>query len=139
MRRRTSAWIAVALGAGLTASGVVLAQQASGPGAVASDSAALYGAGGSRVRYLLRNGLDYIQYQEYERALKFLRDAEVRSKELSSAERLQLVRGSSSAGGLRAVADVQYPLWRERSDAGAPAGSPLRVRRTRRPWPIAAG
>ena len=27
-------------------------------------------------RYLLRNGLDYLSYQQYERALKFLREAE---------------------------------------------------------------
>ena len=84
MRRRTSAMIAGALGAGLTAS-IVLAQQipssgvgpragsgASGPSS--SEPASLYGAAGSRgARYLLRNGLDYLQYQQYERALKFLR------------------------------------------------------------------
>ena len=30
-------------------------------------------------RYLLRNGLDYLSYKEYERALKFLRKAEIKA------------------------------------------------------------
>src|SRR5262249_44147239 len=34
-------------------------------------------------RYLLRNGWDYINYQEYERALSFLREAETRKAELN--------------------------------------------------------
>jgi hypothetical protein len=55
----------------------------------------------------LRNGLDYLQYQQYERALKFLRDAEAREKELSAAERQELKRGIEAAqSGLRAVADT---------------------------------
>ena len=40
-------------------------------------------------RYLLRNGLDYLGYQQYERALKFLREAETRKKELNDAEKLR--------------------------------------------------
>ena len=61
-------------------------------------------------RYLLRNGLDYLQYQQYERALKFLRDAEGREKELSATERQQLKRGIEQAqGGLRAAADAAVP------------------------------
>ncbi len=61
----------------------------------------------ARARYLLRNGLDYLQYQQYERALKFLRDAEAREKELSAPERQELKRGIESAqAGLRAVADA---------------------------------
>ena len=83
MRRRTSAMIAGALGAGLTAS-IVLAQQipttggaprgGAGASGASSEPSSLYGAAGSRgARYLMRNGLDYLQYQQYERALKFLR------------------------------------------------------------------
>jgi len=68
----------------------------------------LYGAAGSRgARYLLRNGLDYLGYQQYERALKFLRDAEAKEKELSASERQELKRGIERAqAGLRAAADA---------------------------------
>jgi hypothetical protein len=58
----------------------------------------------------MRNGLDYLQYQQYERALKFLRDAEAREKELSAAERQELKRGIERAqNGLRAAADAATP------------------------------
>lgn len=50
-----------------------------------------------RARYLLRNGIDYINYQEYERALKYLREAESRQKELSSSERLALKQAIEKA------------------------------------------
>src|SRR5215472_16974435 len=113
--------IAGALGAGLTAS-IVLAQQIPGSGAgsragsgasgsSSSEPASLYGAAGTRgARYLLRNGLDYLQYQQYERALKFLRDAEAREKELGAAERQELKRGIEQAqAGLRAAADSTTP------------------------------
>ncbi len=119
-RRMSSAWIAGTLGVGLTAS-IVLAQQASYPGrgpgsgsSGASGSAAeppLYGAAGTRgARYLLRNGLDYIQYQQYERALKYLREAESQEKELTNGERQELHRGIEQAqSGLRAAADAATP------------------------------
>jgi len=56
-------------------------------------------------RYLLRNGWDYITYQEYERALNFFREAEQRQFELSDAERLRLKQGIDRARrGLREVA-----------------------------------
>src|SRR5262249_14322392 len=112
--------IAGALGAGLTAS-IVLAQQIPGSGVgpragsgasgPSSEPASLYGAAGSRgARYLLRNGLDYLQYQEYDRALKFLRDAEAREKELSVAERQELKRGIEQAqAGLRPAAGSTTP------------------------------
>src|SRR5262249_45999310 len=112
--------IAGALGAGLTAS-IVLAQQIPGSGVgpragsgasgPSSEPASLYGAAGSLgARYLLRHGLDYLQYQEYDRALKFLRDAEAREKELSVAERQELKRGIEQAqAGLRAAADSTTP------------------------------
>ena len=47
-------------------------------------------------RYLLRNGLDYLSYQQYDRSLKFLREAETRKKELNDAEKLALNRESSA-------------------------------------------
>ena len=83
MRVRTSAMIAGALGAGLTAS-IVLAQQIPGSAPVRGrgpvpararrarrrrmrwPSTAAAGTRGAR--YLLRNGLDYLQYQQYDRA-----------------------------------------------------------------------
>jgi len=61
-------------------------------------------------RYLLRNGLDYLNYQQYERALKFLREAEARKKELNDAERTVLKQGVQSAQrGLRQAADAEFP------------------------------
>ena len=120
MRRTTTAWIAGTLGAGLTAS-IVLAQQlpqsrSSGGGALGRVAdgripAPLYGAGNWRGgRYLLRNGLDYLQYQQYERALRFLRDAENHVKELTAPEKLALKKGIEQAqNGLRAAADSQSP------------------------------
>ena len=121
MRRRTSAWIAGTLGVGLTAS-IVLAQQMPGSGgtpragsgasdASATEPASIYGASNSRgARYLMRNGLDYLQYQQYERALKFLRDAEAKQKELSAREVQELKRGIERAqAGLRAAADATAP------------------------------
>ena len=62
------------------------------------------------VRYLLRNGLDYLNYQQYERALKFLREAETRQKELNDAEKLALKQGIERAQrGLREAADAESP------------------------------
>ncbi|HLH29254.1 MAG TPA: hypothetical protein VKW77_10075, partial [Acidimicrobiales bacterium] len=99
----------------MTAS-VVLAQQVSSSGVAqraasggaASEPASLYGAAGNRgARHLLRNGLDYLQYQQYERALKFLREAESKEKELSAAERQELKRGIEQAqAGLRSASDA---------------------------------
>jgi hypothetical protein len=61
-------------------------------------------------RYLLRNGLDYINYQEYERALKYLREAETRQKELSNSERLTLKQAIERAQrGLREAVGSQAP------------------------------
>src|SRR5262245_25734730 len=77
----------------------------------ATDSSSLFGMGAARgARYLLRNGLDYLGYQQYERALKFLREAEVRQKELNDAERLALKQGIERAqNGLRAASDAESP------------------------------
>jgi hypothetical protein len=61
-------------------------------------------------RYLLRNGLDYINYQEYERALKFLREAETRQKELNNSERRTLKQAIERAQrGLREAVGSQAP------------------------------
>ncbi len=118
MRRTTTAWIAGALGAGLTAS-IVMAQQLPSSGASragASNAASLtptntpslYGAAGTRgARYLMRNGLDYLNYQQFERALKFLREAEAKQKELTAPEILALKQGIEAArNGMRSGADA---------------------------------
>ena len=61
-------------------------------------------------RYLLRNGLDYLNYKEYERALKFLRETETRKDELNDAERLLLKQSIEKAQrGLRQAADTESP------------------------------
>jgi len=59
---------------------------------------------------LLRNGLDYLNYQQYDRALKFLREAETRQKELNDAEKLALKQGIERAQrGLREASDAESP------------------------------
>ena len=61
-------------------------------------------------RYLLRNGLDYLNYKEYERSLKFLRETETRQDELNGAERLLLKQSIEKAQrGLRQAADTESP------------------------------
>jgi hypothetical protein len=76
-------------------------------------------------RYLLRNGLDYLNYQQYERALKFLREAEKRDHEaekrgrgaekrgngeLNKTEKLALKQGIERAQrGMRDAADAEAP------------------------------
>lgn len=53
-------------------------------------------------RSILRNGLDYIKYQQYDKALTYLREAEKRSKELGTQELVSLRQGIESAqDGLR--------------------------------------
>ena len=53
-------------------------------------------------RYLLHNGLDYIGYQEYDRALRYLREAEKRQGELNKTEKLKLTQAIERAQrGLR--------------------------------------
>ncbi|MGO9471264.1 MAG: hypothetical protein ACLQIB_09985 [Isosphaeraceae bacterium] len=115
MRRTTSASFTAILGVALTAS-MVSAQQlresdrAARTGSDDSTSSAestLYGMTAARgARYLLRNGLDYLNYEQYERALKFLREAESRQKELNNAEKRALKQGIERAQrGLRAAAD----------------------------------
>ncbi len=137
MQRTTSALTTAVLGAVLTAS-TVLAQQLASSGdsprdgssatnstaALDSGTAAansqLYGMTVSRgARVLLRNGLDYLSYQQYDRALRFLREAEARvnqqkssknQKELNDAEVLALKQGIETAQrGLRRASDAESP------------------------------
>ena len=141
MRRTTSALTTMILGAALAASVVSAQQILPSPGARRGDSTApasdstpapgstspssteagadstadpIVGMAATRgARYLLRNGLDYINYQEYERALKYLREAETRQKELSKAERLSLKQAIERAQrGLREAvgSDTPYAL-----------------------------
>ena len=121
LRRTTSALTTTILGVVLTAS-TVWAQQltpagsdlegrSTRPDAATAESAPLYGMTTSRgARYLLRNGLDYLSYQQYDRSLKFLREAETRKKELNDAEKLALKQGIERAQrGLREASDAQSP------------------------------
>ena len=149
LRRSTSALTTTILGAVLTAS-TVSAQQflpsASPGGAVRlrrrrrpsprlrlTPPRPRSAAGGSKAdpivgmaatrgaRYLLRNGLDYINYQEYERALKYFREAEARQKELNEAERLALKQAIERAQrGLREAvgSEAPYALSRRSHRAG---------------------
>ena len=138
MRRTTSALTTTILGAALAASAVSAQQILPSPSARRGDSAApasestpapgststsnpeagpgtntdpIVGMAATRgARYLLRNGLDYINYQEYERALKYLREAETRQKELSNSERLTLKQAIEQAQrGLREAVGSQTP------------------------------
>ena len=150
MRPTTSVLTTAVLGAAVTAS-TVLAQQLRAPdGAPQGDSAAagstpatgsaspvdssgLFGIAPSRgARHLLRNGLDYLNYQQYERALKFLRDAETRQKELNEPEKLALKQGIERAQrGLREAADAESPYAiserSRRRNGFAPAQAETRV------------
>jgi hypothetical protein len=133
LQRTTSALTTGVLGAVLTAS-TVLAQQLVSPGdgssatkstetpdaSSAAANSQLYGMTVTRgARVLLRNGLDYLSYQQYDRALKFLREAEARvnqqksskaQKELNDAEVLALKQGIDAAQrGLRRASDAESP------------------------------
>jgi hypothetical protein len=79
--------------------------------AQAAANSTLYGMTTTRsARYLLRNGLDYLNYQQYDRALKFLRDAETHKQDLNDAEKLVLKQGIEQAQrGLREAADGEAP------------------------------
>ena len=128
MQRTTPVLSTVILGVVLAAS-LVNAQQvrsarneavdpsASSTGAAGSSSTSktigdpVYGMSSPRpARYLLRNGVDYLNYREYERALKFLRETELRKDELNDAEKLVLKQSIEKAQrGLRHAADAESP------------------------------
>lgn len=115
MRRPTSALALAFLGTALAGT-TALAQQsapgltngAGGPSSapnLASDPMANPMNPARGARYLLRNGWDYITYQQYERALGFFREAEQREFELSDREKLQLKQGLDRAQrGMRELA-----------------------------------
>jgi hypothetical protein len=137
LQHTTSALTTAIFGAALTASTVLAQQLPSQDDAPAAESSSakslavpnsataavnsqLYGMTATRgARYLLRNGLDYLSYQQYDRALKFLRDAEARvdqqkvrkvQKELNDAEVLALKQGIDAAQrGLRRASDAESP------------------------------
>ena len=110
MRRPTSVLASAVLGTALAASTVTAQMSppasASGPGVEGSaavpasvtaspSDAPVNPARGAR--HLLRNGWDYITYQEFDRALLFFREAERRQKELTDVERIKLQQGIERA------------------------------------------
>jgi hypothetical protein len=79
-------------------------------------------------RPMLRNGLDYITYGEYERALEYLRAAETRVAELTPTERQQLAQGIARAQqGLRA-ADPAAAASGTALAGGTPGKAPAQAR-----------
>lgn len=66
-------------------------------------------------RTVLRNGLDYIKYQQFEKALTYLREAEKRSKELGPQDLISLRQGIEAAqDGLRTPsAQIGYARTRK--------------------------
>ncbi|MGA7501389.1 MAG: hypothetical protein WBX00_32045, partial [Isosphaeraceae bacterium] len=96
-----------------------------GPG---TDTDPIVGMAATRgARYLLRNGLDYINYQEYERALKYLREAETRQKELNNSERRTLKQAIERAQrGLREAVGSQAPYALSRRTRRSGGFSPAR-------------
>jgi hypothetical protein len=66
-------------------------------------------------RALLRNGWDFIGYQEYERALAFFREAKLREKELTRDEQLRLKQGIERAQ--RGIRDASVGMHNEPSYA----------------------
>ncbi|MDR3623210.1 MAG: hypothetical protein P4L85_27905, partial [Paludisphaera borealis] len=125
MRRTTSALTTTILGAVLSASTVSAQQSLPSASARRAGNAATAAAPGSNTavddpsfgmaaargpRYLLRNGLDYIDYQEFDRALKYLREAEKRQAELGPAEKLKLKQAIERAQrGLRESIGSEAP------------------------------
>lgn len=85
-----------------------MAQQSPPPeSGLGTSTASIPGMTTSRgARYLLRNGWDYLKYQEYERALNFFREAEGRKVELNDSERQALTQGIDKARrGMREAGD----------------------------------
>src|SRR5688500_17095442 len=97
LRRSTSALTAAVLGTALSAT-MLMAQQSPPDGGLGTSTDSIPGMTTSRgARYLLRNGWDYLKYQEYERALNFFREAEQRKAELNPSERQALTQGIDTA------------------------------------------
>jgi len=106
LRLTTSALSAAVLGTALAAT-PLLAQQNPLDSGQGTSTASIPGLTASRgARYLLRNGWDYLKYQEYERALNFFVEAERRKAELNDSERQALVQGIDKARrGMREASD----------------------------------
>lgn len=134
MRRTTSTWTAAILGAALAAP-TVSAQQsptaATARGSTSTSAAEAdpsFGMAAARgARNLLRNGLDYNEYQQFDRALKYLREAERRQDELNEPERQKLVEGIERAQrGLREAIGSNEPYaLSERSTRSSSEGSSM--------------
>jgi hypothetical protein len=100
-------------------------------------------------RTLLRNGLDFLSYQEYDRALEYLKEAETRQRELTTDEVKSLKQGIEQAQrGLRELADSPSPTYAKsrvgKGSPGAIAATPTRGRRAkeavaREPVQLASG
>ena len=94
MRRPISAPALTATVLGIALSAPMLSAQQAPPESPPPIYPMMSARGASHV---LRTGWDYIQYEEYERALKYLREAETRQSELSDAERRTLKQGIERA------------------------------------------
>ena len=71
-------------------------------------------------RTVLRNGIDYIKYQQYEKALVYLREAERRKDQLNPAEVTSLRQGIEAAQeGLRAPTSMAGYAKTRRPQAGS--------------------
>lgn len=144
MRRSTSAWTAAVLGTALSGTTLVAQQQSPQPPPVvgsgtASSAATIPGALAVRgARYLVRNGWDYLKYQQYDRALTFFREAESRKSELTDSELQALYQGLDRAKrGLRETAakrrkgtppPIPVSSYPTRSGTnGAAAANPVRL------------
>src|SRR3954471_20129184 len=104
LRRPTSALTTAILGTALMVPDLPAQQMptAGAPTTTVSPTMLARGA-----RYLLRNGWDYITYQEYERALGFFREAEVRKTELTKDELQYLYQGIAKAqAGMREASNT---------------------------------
>ena len=130
MRRTTSTWTAAILGAALTAPAVSAQQSPTAATATGSNQVAeadpSFGMAAARgARNLLRNGLDYIDYQEFDRALKYLREAEKRQNELNEPEKTKLKEGIERAQrGMREAIGSETPYaLSERSPRSGGGGS----------------
>ena len=135
MRRTTSALTTTILGAVLAAPAVSAQQSppARGETAASVESDAGFGMAAARgARSLLRNGLDYIEYQEYDRALRYLREAEKRQAELNEPEKTKLKQAIERAmRGTREAIGSERPYARSerslRSGGFAPAAAEAAV------------
>jgi len=106
LRRSTSVLTAAVLGTALSAT-TLIAQQTAPTSGPEMSNAFIPGTTASRgARYLLRNGWDYLKYQEYERSLKFFMEAQAKQAELNPSERLALTQAIDQARrGMREAGD----------------------------------